>query len=132
MFEKILVGTPASGAAGPALQAAAELASSHDAELVVLQLEDAIDARRVFDPDGVPESPSPLAPLRRSFPGLRVRSQRARGDAVRTVCTLAQTERPDLIVVAHGRRVDGVTLLTRRASGALVDRAPCPVLLVAS
>ncbi|MGH9166096.1 MAG: universal stress protein [Acidimicrobiales bacterium] len=48
------------------------------------------------------------------------------------MCALAESERPDLIVVDQGRRPGGVTVLSRRASQALVERAPCPVRLVAS
>ena len=132
MIQRILVGTGASDDAGPALEAAAELARSYDAELVVLQVEAMIDARHVFDPDGVPEPRNHLVPLRRDYPGLRVRSQRARGNALRTVCEVAEAERPDLIVVQHDRRSRISGLLSRRASSALAQMAHCPVLLVAS
>lgn len=125
MFDKILVGTRSSGEDAPLLEAAARLAVDHDAELVVLRLVEAIDARRVFDPQGVPESSCPLRSLRGRFPGLRVRSHVAHGEVVSTVCALAQAERPDLIVVAQRRR-------HRRGSQALVDRAPCPVLVLAA
>lgn len=132
MIEKILVGTPASGESPAALHEAARLATSYDAELVVLELEPVIDARRVFDPDGTPESVSPVIPLRARYPGLRVRSQRAKGDAARSVRAAAETERPDMIVVPHGRRTGAGAAMSRRASTALIGQVPCPVLLVAS
>jgi len=132
MIEKILVGTPASGESPAALHEAARLAESYDAELVVLELEPVIDARQVFDPDGTPEHVSAVVPLRARYPGLRVRSQRARGNAARTVRAVAETERPDMIVVPHARRLGGGAVMSRRASNALVGQVTCPVLLVAS
>jgi len=132
MFERILVGTPPSDEGAGALVAAAEMASSYGAELVVLQLEPVIDARRVFDPEGVPEELDHLQPLRTAYPGLRLRSQRVRGQNARTVCQVAEEERSDLIVLPQARRGTASIMLSRRASSALAQRAPCPVLLVAS
>jgi len=132
MIEKILVGTAADDEFGATLELAADLATTNDAELVVLRLEPLIDARRVFDPAGVPGRVGALERLRGDYPDLRIRSSEARGDALRTVCDAADHERPDLIVVGHGRRARGGALLSRRASNALVARAPCAVLLVAS
>jgi len=129
---KILVGTSAGRVGDAAVQAAAELASSYRAELVVLQVEPVVDARRVFDPAGVPEPSSPVTPLARDFPGLRVRSRRARGHTVRTMCQAVEAERPDLVVVPHGRPGGGRALLSKRASSALAGRVACPVVLVAS
>ena len=132
MIARILVGTPSSSHAGAALEAAAELASTYDAELIVLQVEPIIDARRVFDPDGVPEAPDHSLLLRRSYPGLRVRSHLARGNPARAMCEVATQEHTDLIVIQQGRRGNGGNMLSHRASGALAQIAPCPVLLVAS
>lgn len=61
------------------------------------------DARQVFDPKGVPEDTNPTDRLRSDYPGLRVRTSEMRGHALRTVCDVAEDERPDLIVVGHGR-----------------------------
>jgi len=129
MIEKILVGTMAGDRSAATLELAAELASTHDAELVVLRLQPLIDARRVFDPRSVPVAASPALRLGETYPGLRVRTSEVRGEPLRTVCDMAENERPDLIVVGHGR---AGALLSRRASNALVERAPCAVLLVAS
>ena len=131
MFSKILVGTTLRRAADPVVQAAAELASTYEAELVVLELEPLLDARNVFHPDGIPEEPTGVVPLDRRYPEVRVRSRRARGDAVTAVCEAAEQEAPDLIVVPRGGG-RGDAFLSRRASSALVSRAACPVLLVAS
>ena len=132
MIQRILVGTPTSNESPAALEAAAELASSYDAELVVLRVEPEIDARQMFDPDGVPDPTDHVIPLRRRYPGLRVRSHNARGNAVRNVCQVAEDEGSDLIVVPQGRRAGADALFSRRASRVLAERAPCPVLLVAS
>ena len=131
MFSKILVGTTPMTAADPVVEAAAELASTHEAELVVLELEPLLDAREVFHPDGVPEGLSREARLRRQYPDIRVRSRQARGEAVTAVCAVAEQEAPDLMVMPRGGR-SGDAFLTRRASNALVSKAACPVLLVAS
>ncbi len=129
MIEKILVGTMAGDPSAATLELAAELAATHDAELVVLQLQPLIDARQVFDPGGVPAPTSPARRLGEEYPGLRVRTSEVRGQPLRTVCDMAKNERPDLIVVGHGR---AGALLSRRASNALVERADCAVVLVAS
>lgn len=132
MITRILVGTPTSAHGAGALLAAAELAHTHDAELVVLQLAPVLDARSVFDPDGIPDPADHLRPLARSFPQLRMRNQQASGNPVREVCRAAEQEGSDLIVVPQSRRGSVSSLLSRRATKALVQRAPCPVLLVAS
>jgi nucleotide-binding universal stress UspA family protein len=129
MIEKILVGTMAGDPSAATLELAAELAATHDAELVVLRLQPLIDARQVFDPGGVPVSTSPARRLGEEYPGLRVRTSEVRGQPLRTVCDMAKNEQPDLIVVGHGR---AGALLSRRASKALVERADCAVVLVAS
>ncbi len=130
MIAKILVGT-AAGESGATMQLAAELAATHDAELLVLRFEPLVDARRLFDPDSVPASSGAGPGVGDNYPHLRVRTSDARGDALRTVCEVAERERPDLIVVGHGGGRRGA-LLSRRGSNALVERAPCAVLLVAS
>jgi len=128
---KILVGTPSGPVPGRAIRAAAELATSHRAELVVLHLEPAVDPRQVFDPDGVPAPTPPALPLADDFPGLRVRARHARGGTVQALCQAAAEERPDLVVVPHARRrpAEG---LSARASRSVAGRVDCPVVLVAS
>lgn len=132
MIERILVGTPTSSEAAATLMAAAELATTHDAELLVLQVAPILDARSVFDPNGVPDPGQYLIPMERSFPQLRVRSVQAKGNALRAVCCAAEQEGSDLIVVPQARRGSVSSMLSRRASKALVKRASCPVLLIAS
>lgn len=132
MIAKILVGTAADDESAAPLQLAAELAATHDAELVVLRLQPLVDARLMFDPDGVPLTATAASGVGDHFPHLRVRTSEARGDALRTVCQVAEDERPDLIVVGRSGNRRGTGLLSRRASNALVERAPCAVLLVAS
>jgi nucleotide-binding universal stress UspA family protein len=132
MITRILVGTPTSERGAGALLAAAKLADTHDAELIVLQVAPVLDARSVFDPNGVPDPGEHLRPLHRSFPQLRMRNQQASGNPVREVCRAAEQEGSDLIVVPQRRRGSVSGLLSRRAAKALVKQAPCPVLLVAS
>ncbi|MEO6121628.1 MAG: universal stress protein [Acidimicrobiales bacterium] len=131
IINKILVGAPTTGETSAAVRAAAGLASSHQAELVVLQLEAVIDARRVFDPAGVPEPTNPVGALALAFPGLRVRARRARGCAVRAVCDAAAAERPDLVFMAQGR-AGTATVHSGRASRNLVSTVACPVVLVST
>lgn len=129
---KILVGATAGADLDSGLKLAAELATSNDAELVVLHVEPPLDARAVFDPDGDRPRPSPVGRLAREFPGLRVRASEARALPLRALCDVAEDEQPDLIVVAQGRARQRRGFLPKRASSALVERAPCAVVLVAA
>ncbi len=132
MIKRILVGALASDEPDPIVQLAARLAASTDAELVVLELEPLVDARRVFTPDSVNDRPSSVRRLRRDHPELRVRVNEARGHPLRAMSDLARDEQPDLIIVGQGRTGRRGALLSRRASTSLVERAPCAVLLVAA
>lgn len=131
-IEKILVGITPGTHFDNGLTLAAQLAVSHDAELVVLEVESSIDARTVFDPDAPPRRSIPVRRLNREFPGLRARASGTRGLPLRALCDVADHEQPDLIVVAHdsSRRRRG--FLPRRATAALVRRSPCAVVLVAA
>ena len=131
MIDKILVGM-AAGESDGSLTLAAELATSNGAELVVLELEPLVDARHVFDPAGAPRRPSRARQLALEYPGLRVRTSEVRDHPLRALCEIAEDEQADLIVVAHGGSHRSGALLSRRASTALVERAPCAVLLVAA
>ena len=131
MIEKVLVGTTADDDHSTTLAVAAELALTHDAELVVLQLAPDIDPRHVFDPAGTPERID-LSRLCDDYPGLRLRTKSATGNPLRTVCDTAENEKPDWIVVGQGRSRRRGALLSRRAGKALVERVTGPVLLVAS
>ncbi len=138
MIDKILVGT-AANESRETLKVAAELATSNDAELVVLHVEPLVDARQIFDPEGVPardrsmdHRANPVADLCLQYPGLRVRTSTVQGHPLRVVCDVADSEQPDLIVVGQGRARRSGAPLSRRASRALVERSSCAVLLVAS
>jgi nucleotide-binding universal stress UspA family protein len=131
MIDKILVGT-AAGESGGSLKMAAELATSNDAELVVLELEPIIDARQVFDPAGAPRRPDRAHQLALEYPGLRIRTSEVRSLPLHALCDVAEDEQADLIVVAQGGGRRSGALLSRRASTALVERAPCAVLVVAA
>ncbi len=131
MIGKILLGTAAGDDSGASLTMAAELATSNDAELIILQLEPVVDARRLFDPGGMEEGPDALDRLRRDYPGLRLRTSTVRGAALAAVCDAADVERPDLILIGQGRQSGG-NALSPRACKALVHRSTCTVLLVAA
>jgi nucleotide-binding universal stress UspA family protein len=132
MFGKILVGTSATADCDETLNVAAELATSNDAELVVLRMEPLVDAREIFDPASVPAGAGGPSELQLRYPGLRVRTSTVQGYPLRIVRDAAASEQPDLIVVGHGRSRHGAAVLSRRASKALVERSSCAVLLVAS
>ena len=129
-MRRILVGAAASEGSAAVLVAAAQLATTYGAELIVLDVEPVVDARHVFDPEGAPDGPSGVAQIARRFPGLQVRGQRIRGNPVRRVCEIASQEKADIIVLPHGRRRGGG--LSMKASSAVVEMAPCPVMLIAS
>lgn len=98
MFETILVGA-VSGAGDGALEAAAELASAQDAELVVMNLDPQVDARAVFDSEGAPPPVDATAELRDRYPSLRVRACSGRGGSVGRVRRVAGRARADLVVM---------------------------------
>lgn len=130
-MDKIIV-APAAGEPDGSLKLAAELATFNDAELVIMEVEPLVDARQLFDPDGAPGQPSRAQQVELEYPYLRVRTRKIRGVALHALCDVAEDEQADLIVVAQlGGRRRGA-LLSRRASTALVERAPCAVLLVAA
>lgn len=132
MIKRILVGAAAIDEPDAALLLAVQLADANGAELVVLEVEPLVDARQVFDPDNVPMRASSLRRLRQDNPRVRIRGNEARGNPLRAMFELAEDERPDLIVVAHGRSGRRGALLSRRASTSLVEGARCAVLLVAA
>ncbi len=129
-MKKILVGTDTSAAADLAVKAAAELASSSDAELLVVQVRsngaahDVADPRKSADPDRY------LAQMSERFPQVRVRSWAEPGDPAERLVDVAAKERVDTIVVGN-RGVHGSWWRVRDSVPNLVLRhAPCSVLIV--
>jgi len=129
-MNKILVGTDTSAAADLAVQAAADLARSNGAELLVLQvrsnggLHDAADPRKSADPDRY------LARMPERFPGVQVRSWSELGDPAERLVEVAELERVDTIVVGN-RGTHGSWWRVRDSVPNLVLRhAPCSVFIV--
>ena len=131
MIGKILLGTAAGEDTDASMTMAAELATSNGAELVILRLEPLVDARRVFDPEGIDNDSDAIERLRRDYPSLQVRTSSARGNALNAVCDAADDERPDLILVGQGANARR-SPLSSRACRALVQRSTCAVLVVAA
>jgi len=133
MIDKILIGTAANEDAGASMSVAVELAMSNNAELVILQVSPLVDARQLFDPEGVAaDDHGAVNRLREAHPGLRLRSSTTQGYPLAAVYGAAAEEKPDLIVIGQHVSGRGSGLLSRRASRALVRRSQCTVLLVAS
>jgi nucleotide-binding universal stress UspA family protein len=106
-MQKILVGTDTSGRADRAVAAAAELAASHDAELIVLYVKPPLDAREVFDPEKMPDANGYLEGMPERFPDVKLRTRSEAGDPAETIVEMARQESADVIVVGnrgvHGR-----------------------------
>ena len=106
-MERILVGTDTSARAERAVEAAATLATTHDAELLVLYVKPPLDAREVFDPEKIPDPETYLVRLRERFPDVKLRTRSEAGDPAETIVEVAEEEGADVIVVGnrgvHGR-----------------------------
>jgi nucleotide-binding universal stress UspA family protein len=130
MIQKVLVGTDTSASADVAVQAAADLAKVHDAELLVLyvrgpgQSADAANPKKVADPEGY------LAHMTTRFPGVRVRSWAEPGDPAERLCKVAADERVDTIVVGN-KGVHGARWRVHESVPTMVVRhSPCSVFIV--
>jgi nucleotide-binding universal stress UspA family protein len=130
MIHKVLVGTDTSASADVAVQAAADLARVHDAELLVLyvrgpgQSSDAANPKKVADPEGY------IARMTTRFPGLRVRSWTEEGDPAERICEVAAHERVDTIVVGN-KGVHGPRWRVHESVPTMVVRhSPCSVFIV--
>ena len=129
-MKKILVGTDTSVSADLAVQEAARLARSNDAELLVLQVRsvasarDAVDPRKSADPNGY------LGDMARRFPALQVRSWAETGDPAERLVAVAESEHVDTIVLGN-RGTHGSWLRVRASVPNIVLRhAPCSVMIV--
>ena len=129
-MSKILVGTDTSAAADLAVQEAAELARTNDAELLVLHVRpdsavrDAVDPKKSADPDGY------LAEMERRFPAIPIRSWAELGDPAERLVAVAERERVGTIVLGN-RGTHGSWWRVRDSVPNLVLRhAPCSVMIV--
>jgi nucleotide-binding universal stress UspA family protein len=140
MFGKILVGFDGSQPARRALEAATEIAGKFGASLTVAivrpETEDAPspDLERLF-PLG--DDPRPLGVIldeardRALAKGARsIDSTVLRGDVVDLLVSLLERERYELAVVGSRGVSAGRRIFLGSVSSALVDRAPCPVLVI--
>jgi nucleotide-binding universal stress UspA family protein len=128
--KKILVGTDTSASADLAVEEAARLARSDDAELLVLQVRadetsrDAVDPKKSADPDRY------LARMSERFPGLQIRSWAERGAPADRIVEIAENERVETIVLGN-RGTRGSWWRVRDSVPNIVLRhAPCSVLIV--
>jgi nucleotide-binding universal stress UspA family protein len=130
MMQTILVGTDTSASADLAVSAAAELATAHDAELLVVYVKPPLDAREVFDPGKLPDPNGYLARLGERFPDTKVRTREEAGDPAETICDVAEDESVDVIVVGnrgtHGKK----RWFLGSVPNAIVQHAPCSVYIV--
>lgn len=130
MIQKVLVGTDTSASADLAVQAAANLAKVHDAELLVLyvrapaQSSDAANPKKAADPDGY------MAKMATRFPEVKVRSWAEQGDPAERLCEVAADERVDTIVVGN-KGVHGPRWRVHESVPTMVVRhSPCSVFIV--
>ena len=92
-MNKILVGTDTSAAADLAVQSAAELARTNDAELLVLHVRPDSAARDAVDPKKAADPSAYLAEMERRFPSITVRSWSESGDPAERLVAIAEQER---------------------------------------
>jgi nucleotide-binding universal stress UspA family protein len=130
MISRVLVGTDTSASADLAVETAAGLAATFDAELLVLYvrpdaaLGDAADPKKAADPRGY------LERMTTRFPSLRIRSWAEPGDPADRICEVAASEHVDAIVVGN-KGVHGSRWHVRESVPTMVVRhAPCSVFIV--
>jgi nucleotide-binding universal stress UspA family protein len=129
-MNKILVGTDTSAAADLAVQSAADLARTNDAELLVLHVRPDSAARDAVDPKKAADPSAYLAEMERRFPSITVRSWSESGDPAERLVAIAEQERVETIVIGN-RGTHGSWWRVRDSDPNLVLRhAPCSVMIV--
>jgi nucleotide-binding universal stress UspA family protein len=129
-MRKILVGTDTSASADLAVRSAAELASSSDAELLVVYVRRDDDVHEAVDPRKSPDAERYLRQMGARFPGLRVRSWSEAGDPAKRLVEVAERERADTIVVGN-KGARGSRWRVRESVPTMVVRhSPCSVFIV--
>ncbi len=129
-MKKILVGTDTSASADLAVQAAARLARSNDAELLVLQVRsdgasrDAADPRKSADPDRY------LAGMTERFPMLQIRSWSVEGEPADRIVEVAERERVETIVLGNRGTHGSWWGVRDSVPNAVLRHAPCSVMIV--
>lgn len=140
MFNRILVGFDGSAPARHAVHAATEIAARFHAALTIAYVRPASSVPR----DALLESLVPLADEGKAF-GAVVEEVRAKavaqgavavesvmleGDVVETLLAWIDHHHQDLVIVGSRGLSRGRRLLLGSVSSGLVNRAPCPVLVV--
>jgi nucleotide-binding universal stress UspA family protein len=129
-MKKILVGTDTTAAADLAVEAAAELARSSQAELLVLQVRDETSAHDAADPKKTADPERYLSRMPERFPNVPVRSWSEDGDPADRLVEVAEREHVDTIVLGN-RGTHGTWWRVRDSIPNLVLRhAPCSVYVV--
>jgi nucleotide-binding universal stress UspA family protein len=142
MFKSIVVGTDGSETATRAVEQAADLARSNDAELhIVMAASTVPEARLRSERQGVPDdvahtvnptedTEAELQEVAGKYDGLKVHTHAKSGDPSDAIIDVAEANGADLIVVGN----KGMTGAKRFFLGAVPNKishhAPCSVLIV--
>jgi len=129
MIKKVLVGTDTSAAADLAVDAAAELARTNEAELLVVYASGNGDST-AFDPGKAPDPATYLKDLSNRFPAVTTVAREEAGDPVEVLCSVAEAEGADVIVVGNRGTHDKRRRYLRSVPNGVVHCAPCSVFVV--
>jgi nucleotide-binding universal stress UspA family protein len=126
----ILVGTDSSAAADLAVDDAARLARDRGADLLVLLVRGAADARAAIDPGRAADPVRYLEGLAQRFPGLRTTTRIERGEPATRLCEVAAEVGAEAIVLGN-RGTRGSWWRVKDSVPNLVLRhSPCSVFIV--
>jgi nucleotide-binding universal stress UspA family protein len=129
-IRKVLVGTDTSAAADLAVDAAAELARTNDAELIVVYARSGANGREAFDPGKAPDPARYLGGVSARFPAISIEAREEEGDPVEVLCQVAERERADVIVVGNRGAHDKRRRYLRSVPNGVVHCSPCSVFVV--
>jgi nucleotide-binding universal stress UspA family protein len=129
MIKKVLVGTDTSAAADLAVEAAAELARTNEAELLVV-FANGNGSSTAFDPGKAPDPGTYLKGLQSRFPAVSTMAREEAGDPVEVLCSVAEAEGADVIVVGNRGTHDKRRRYLRSVPNGVVHCAPCSVFVV--
>ena len=130
MIRKVVAGTDTSDAAALAVDEAATLAESNDAELVVVHVRPPLDAREVFNPSGIVNATTYLSELAARYDRVKVRTREESGDPAETICDVAEEEGADVIVVGNRGSQGRRRWFLGSVPNAILQHAPCSVFIV--
>jgi nucleotide-binding universal stress UspA family protein len=130
MIKKVLVGTDTSAAADLAVDAAAELARTNDAKLIVVYARSGMNGREAFDPEKAPDPARYLGDVSARFPTIHIDAREEEGDPVEVLCQVAEREGTDVIVVGNRGAHDKRRRYLRSVPNGVVHCAPCSVFVV--